>query len=143
MRSAAAALAVAHAGALASPELAQQKTCMACHAVDTKIVGPSYKDVATKYAGQRDAVEVLAAQDHQGRLGRLGRGADAGQPAGQCGRSQEAGGLGAEAEVGDLPPAPPRARAGYSMRSKRPPSLPSGLMTIQVPADRLTVKQRS
>jgi cytochrome c len=44
----------------ASAELAQQKTCMACHAIDHKIVGPSYKDVAAKYAGQRDAADRLA-----------------------------------------------------------------------------------
>ncbi|WP_310386491.1 c-type cytochrome [Roseateles sp.] len=36
--------------AYASPELAQKKNCMACHAVDKKIVGPAYKDVAAKYA---------------------------------------------------------------------------------------------
>ncbi len=46
--------------ALASPELAQKKNCMACHAIDKKLVGPAYKDVAAKYAGQKDAVDKLA-----------------------------------------------------------------------------------
>ncbi len=46
----------------ASPELAQQKTCMACHAVDRKLVGPSYKDVAAKYASQKDAAAAALAE---------------------------------------------------------------------------------
>ena len=40
--------------AWASADLAQKKACMACHAVDKKIVGPAFKDVAKKYAGQKD-----------------------------------------------------------------------------------------
>jgi len=55
--------------AWASPALAQQKTCMACHAVDRKIVGPSYKDVAAKYAGQADAVDQLAEKIMKGGVG--------------------------------------------------------------------------
>jgi cytochrome c len=46
--------------ALADLQLATAKNCMACHAVATKLVGPSYKDVAAKYAGQKDAVDKLA-----------------------------------------------------------------------------------
>ena len=46
--------------AFANPELAQQKNCMACHAVDKKIIGPAYKEVAAKYAGQKDAADKLA-----------------------------------------------------------------------------------
>jgi cytochrome c len=57
------------APALASPELAQQKTCMACHAVDRKIVGPSYRDVAAKYAGRPDAAAVLAEKIRSGGVG--------------------------------------------------------------------------
>ena len=53
----------------ASPELAQQKTCMACHAVDRKLVGPAYKDVAAKYAGQRDAAAHLADKIVKGGVG--------------------------------------------------------------------------
>jgi cytochrome c len=53
----------------ANPELAQQKTCMACHAVDRKVVGPSYKDVAAKYAGQKDAAAMLAEKIVKGGVG--------------------------------------------------------------------------
>ncbi len=53
----------------ASAELAQQKTCMACHAIDKKIVGPSYKDVAAKYAGQKDAVDKIAQKIMKGGSG--------------------------------------------------------------------------
>lgn len=44
----------------ASPELAKQKICMGCHAVDRKLIGPSFKDVAVRYAGQKDAPALLA-----------------------------------------------------------------------------------
>jgi cytochrome c len=53
----------------ANAELAKQKTCMACHAADKKIVGPSYRDVAAKYAGQSDAVDKLAAKIMKGGSG--------------------------------------------------------------------------
>jgi cytochrome c len=55
--------------AYANAELAQQKTCMACHAIDRKIVGPAYKDVAAKYAGQKDAVDKLAEKIMKGGSG--------------------------------------------------------------------------
>ena len=55
--------------AFASQELAQKKNCMACHAVDKKLVGPSYKDVAAKYAGQKDAVDKLAQKVIKGGSG--------------------------------------------------------------------------
>ena len=52
----AAAAAVSALPAQASEELAKKHNCFACHAVDKKLVGPSYKDVAAKvdayYAGQ-------------------------------------------------------------------------------------------
>ena len=48
------------APAFADLDLAKAKNCMACHALDTKLVGPSYKDVAAKYAGQKDAVAKLS-----------------------------------------------------------------------------------
>lgn len=37
---------------LADEALAKKKNCLACHAVNKKVVGPAYKDVAAKYAGQ-------------------------------------------------------------------------------------------
>ena len=61
--------ALAAAPAFANPELAQKKNCMACHAVDKKLVGPAYKDVAAKYAGQKDAVDKLAQKVIKGGAG--------------------------------------------------------------------------
>ena len=46
--------------AMANEALAKSKNCMACHSVDKKVVGPAYKDVAKKFAGQKDAVDMLA-----------------------------------------------------------------------------------
>ena len=43
---------MAAAPAWANEQLARSKNCLACHQIDAKVVGPAYKDVATKYAGQ-------------------------------------------------------------------------------------------
>ena len=48
--------------ALADLKLATAKNCMACHTIDKKLVGPAYKDVAAKYAGQKDAAAKLEAK---------------------------------------------------------------------------------
>ncbi len=64
--------AVAAAPAFAQADLAQKKNCMACHAMDKKLVGPSYKDVAAKYAGQKDAVDKLAQKVIKGGSGAWG-----------------------------------------------------------------------
>ena len=45
---------------------------MACHAVDRKLVGPAYKDVAAKYAGQKDAAAKLAEKIMKGGVGAWG-----------------------------------------------------------------------
>ena len=55
--------------AMADLALATSKNCMACHAVDKKLVGPAYKDVAAKYAGQKDAVDKLSAKIMKGGSG--------------------------------------------------------------------------
>jgi cytochrome c len=55
--------------AMADLALAKSKNCMACHAVDKKVVGPAYKDVAAKYAGQKDAVDKLAVKIMKGSSG--------------------------------------------------------------------------
>ena len=47
------------APAMADLQLATAKNCMACHSIDKKLVGPSFKDVAAKYAGQKDAEAQL------------------------------------------------------------------------------------
>ena len=48
--------------ALADLALATSKNCMTCHSVDRKVIGPAFKDVAAKYAGQPGMVDVLAAK---------------------------------------------------------------------------------
>ena len=65
----AALVALVGAPASAQQDLAQKKNCMSCHAVDKKLVGPSYKDVAAKYAGQKDAVDKLAQKVLKGGSG--------------------------------------------------------------------------
>ena len=57
------------APAFADQALATAKNCMACHAIDTKLVGPSYKDVAKKYATQKDAATLLATHVIKGSTG--------------------------------------------------------------------------
>ena len=58
--------------AQADQALAQSKNCMACHAVDKKLVGPSYKDIAKKYGGQKDAAAMLATKIIKGGSGAWG-----------------------------------------------------------------------
>ncbi|MDV7212944.1 c-type cytochrome [Azotobacter beijerinckii] len=54
-------------------ELYKTKGCSACHAIDTKTLGPSYKDVAAKYASQADAAAMLAAKIKSGGSGTWGK----------------------------------------------------------------------
>ena len=60
------------APAFADQALATAKNCMACHALDKKLVGPSYKDVAAKYANDKSAVEKLAGKIMKGGSGAWG-----------------------------------------------------------------------
>lgn len=53
-------------------DLAKAKNCMSCHAIDKKLVGPSYKDVAAKYKGDKGAVDKLAAKVKAGGKGAWG-----------------------------------------------------------------------
>jgi cytochrome c len=55
--------------AMADLALATSKNCTACHAVDKKVVGPAFKDVAAKYAGQKDAADKLAVKITKGGSG--------------------------------------------------------------------------
>jgi len=64
--------ATASAPAWANQELAQKKNCMACHQLEQKVVGPAYKAVAAKYAGQADAVDKLAQKVIKGGVGAWG-----------------------------------------------------------------------
>ncbi len=60
------------APAFADQALATSKNCMACHMLEKKLVGPSYKEVAAKYAGQAGAVDKLAAKIMKGGSGVYG-----------------------------------------------------------------------
>jgi cytochrome c len=55
--------------AMANADLAKAKNCMACHAVGNKVVGPAFKDVAAKYAGQKDAEDKLTQKVLKGGSG--------------------------------------------------------------------------
>ena len=68
-----AASALASNAALANADLAKAKNCMACHAVDKKVLGPAYKDVAAKYAGQKDAEDKLVQKVQKGSVGVWGQ----------------------------------------------------------------------
>ncbi|PHM20911.1 MAG: cytochrome C' [Curvibacter sp. PD_MW3] len=57
------------APAFADQALATSKNCMACHAVDKKLVGPAFKEVAAKYAGDKSAADKLAAKVIKGGAG--------------------------------------------------------------------------
>ena len=69
----AAVIALSSSPALASMDLAKAKNCTACHAVDKKLVGPAYKDVAAKYASDKDAVAKLSAKVIKGGVGAWGQ----------------------------------------------------------------------
>ena len=56
----------------ANPDLAKAKACMACHAVASKLVGPSYKDVAAKYAKDAGAEARLVQKIQKGSSGTWG-----------------------------------------------------------------------
>ena len=57
------------AAASADQALAQKNACMTCHSVDKKIVGPAFKDVAKKYAGDKTAEAKLIAKVKAGGKG--------------------------------------------------------------------------
>lgn len=61
--------ALASGAAMANADLAKAKNCMACHAIANKVVGPAYKDVAAKYAGQKDAEDKLTQKVLKGGSG--------------------------------------------------------------------------
>ena len=52
--------------------LAQKNACTACHAVDKKVLGPAYQDVAKKYAAQKDAAAQLSDSIRKGGAGKWG-----------------------------------------------------------------------
>lgn len=69
----AALLAVAPAAALADEALASKNGCLACHAVDKKVVGPAYKEVAAKYRNDKGAEAKLVDKVKKGGMGVWGQ----------------------------------------------------------------------
>ncbi len=67
------ALCLAALPALANEELAKKSGCMACHAVDKKVVGPAYKEVAAKYKGDKGAEAKLFKKVKEGGVGVWGQ----------------------------------------------------------------------
>jgi cytochrome c len=65
-------IAFASTGVWANADLAKKNNCLACHAVDKKIVGPAYQDVAKKYSGQADAETTLTKSIKSGGSGKWG-----------------------------------------------------------------------
>lgn len=69
---------LALAGLLATPagaaeaQLWQDKRCNACHAIDRKLIGPAFREIARRYAGAPSMVEPLAAKIRQGGGGAWG-----------------------------------------------------------------------
>ena len=59
--------------ALASEALAKKHNCLACHAIDKKLVGPSYQDVAAKYKGEAGAEAKLSTKLKNGGAGVWGQ----------------------------------------------------------------------
>lgn len=68
-----AALLTSAGNALASEALAKKHGCLACHAVDKKVLGPAYKDVAAKYKGDAGAAARLEGKIKNGSSGTWGQ----------------------------------------------------------------------
>jgi len=66
-------VAVAATPALANEELAKKHVCTACHALDKKLVGPGYNEVAAKYRGNPKAEAMLIEKVKKGGTGVWGQ----------------------------------------------------------------------
>lgn len=61
------------ADAPAAEELAKKDGCLLCHAVDKKVVGPAYKEVAAKYKGDKSMEAKLIEKVKKGGSGVWGQ----------------------------------------------------------------------
>ena len=66
-------LLVSAGSAVADADLFRKSNCMACHSIDKKVLGPSLKDVAVKYAGDTSAAAMLAKKIQVGGAGVWGQ----------------------------------------------------------------------
>jgi cytochrome c551/c552 len=139
-----AALVLAHvAPARASMELARQKNCLACHAVDKPMLGPAYQDVATRYRGQSGAVDMLTAKVLKGGAGVWGSMAMPPNPVTPAEARQLvlwALGLAPGAAASQLPASPP-ATAALVAQAAAAPLAPAAAKRPERPADALTIER--
>jgi cytochrome c len=56
----------------ANMDLAKKNSCMGCHAMESKLVGPSFKDIANRYAKDKDALGKVSASIQKGGAGKWG-----------------------------------------------------------------------
>jgi cytochrome c len=61
------------AQAQSAEDLLKKHACTACHAIDKKLVGPAYKDVAAKYKGNAQAATTLMDKVKKGGVGNWGQ----------------------------------------------------------------------
>lgn len=59
--------------AQANADLAKARNCTACHAMERKLIGPSYKDIAGRYAADKGAVDKLTKKVREGGVGAWGQ----------------------------------------------------------------------
>jgi cytochrome c len=59
--------------AFASAELARSKNCVACHHVERKMIGPSYKAIAERYGKDESAIKLLSERIVKGSGGNWGQ----------------------------------------------------------------------
>jgi cytochrome c len=63
---------LASSSAMANVDLAKAKNCMACHTVEKKVLGPGFKEIAKKYAGDKTAESKLVTKVLKGGSGAWG-----------------------------------------------------------------------
>jgi cytochrome c len=63
---------LAHGTANANEALAQKSNCYACHALDKKILGPAFTEVAKRYQGKGDAIQTVSQTIRKGSSGKWG-----------------------------------------------------------------------
>lgn len=66
-------LAAGAGNAFASEALAKKHNCLTCHAVDKKVIGPAYAEIAAKYKGDAGAEAKLVAKVKNGGAGAWGQ----------------------------------------------------------------------
>jgi cytochrome c551/c552 len=65
-------LTISSAQAADGAALAKTNQCTACHAIDKKLVGPAFSEVATKYRSNTAAVDTLVGSIKSGSKGKWG-----------------------------------------------------------------------